>query len=262
MTEFTGASDRDNTLALLWREQLGEPRGTRGPRQKVSVDQIVDTAISVADDDGVEAISMRKIAERIDVSTMSLYTYVDSKSALIDLMIDRVTSWLPREPLDHLPWRARLQRIARQQLEHYRRHPWLFQVNTSRPPLGPGISDQYEYQLSAVEGIGLTDLEMDGVITLVGSFVESTARAEVDARRGASLSGQSDLEWWEANATVLDAVMDAERFRLSGRVGTAAGEAYQSPSSPDFGFEFGLGVLLDGVERIIERRRHLPDAPQ
>ena len=252
MTEFTGAADPDKTLALLWRRQLGEPQGGRGPKQRITVDQIVDAAVSLADADGVEALSVRRVAERLGIGPMSLYTYIDSKAALIDLMIDRVLAEVPRDPVEGT-WRDRLEHIAHDLLEHYARHPWVLQVDTSRPPLGPGTSDHYEYQLAAVDGIGLTDLEMDAVVALVGGFVASVARASHDASRSREASGQTDTEWWEANAPVLERVIDGSRYPISGRVGAAAGEQYQSASNPDHGFAFGLVTLLDGVERLLAR---------
>ena len=253
MTEFTGASDPDKTLTLLWRAQLGEPRGARGPKQRVSVDQIVDTAIAIADSEGLDAVSMRNVADRLGIAPMSLYTYVDAKAALIDLMMDRVLAEVPRVPFGAAPWRKRLERIAGDLLAHYARHPWVLQVDTSRPPLGPGVSDLYEHQLSAVEGIGLTDLQMDAVVTLVGGFAAGAARTAHDASRTRDRSGQSDVEWWQANAPVLERVMDGSRYPIAGRVGAAAGEQYQSPSSPDHGFAFGLATILDGVERLLDR---------
>lgn len=255
MTEFTGGADPDKTLHLLWREELGDPAGSRGPRQKISVDEVVDAAIAMADEAGVDALSMRTLAARLEIGTMSLYTYVDSKAALIDLMIDRVLGFIPREPFGELSWRDRLERIARDQLANYLEHPWVLQVDTSRPPLGPGVSDQYEYQLSAIDGIGLGDLDMDSVITVIGNLSAAAARSITGAERVRRLSGQSDIEWWQANEPVLDRVMDATRFRVSGRVGTAFGETYQAVASPDHGFEFGLRLLLDGVEQLVQEAR-------
>jgi AcrR family transcriptional regulator len=252
MTDFTGAGDPDKTLTLLWRAQLGEPRGGRGPRQRISVDQIVDAAVGLADADGIEAVSMRNVAEAVGIAPMSLYTYVDDKAALVDLMMDRVLAEVPRDR-DGGSWRERLERIAKDLLAHYARHPWVLQVDTSRPPLGPGVSDLYEHQLAAVDGIGLTDLEMDAVVALVGGFVAGVARASHDASRSREASGQTDVEWWAINAPVLDRVMDGSRYPVSGRVGVAAGEAYQSTASPDHGFAFGLATILDGVERLLSR---------
>jgi len=216
--------------------------------------------VALADTEGLDAVSMRRVAERLGIAPMSLYTYVDAKSSLMDLMMDRVLAEIPRDPHGDASWRERLERLASDLLAHYARHPWVLQVDMSRPPLGPGISDLYEHQLSAVEGIGLTDLQMDAVVTLIGGFVAGVAREAHDATRSRDLSGQSDVEWWEANAPILDRVIDGPRFPLSGRVGQAAGEEYQSTASPDHGFAFGLATILDGVEQLLERRPAPPPA--
>jgi AcrR family transcriptional regulator len=213
---------------------------------------VVDAAIALADEEGVEALSMRKVAERLGIGAMSLYTYVESKSELIDLMIDRVVSELARPDRSALPWRERLEGMARDEYEHALRHPWMLHVDTSRPPLGPGISDRYEYQLSLIEGIGLTDLQMDAVLGLVAGFATASARTAIDSQRSATTSGQTDIEWWEANLPVLNRVMDGSRFPLSGRVGQAVGAEYEAVNSPGH-FEFGLARVLDGVEALLAR---------
>lgn len=246
--ESTGESARDRTLELLWRSVLGDPQGARGPRQKISVDQVVDAAIQLADDEGVEAISMRRVAEKLGIGAMSLYTYVDGKAELLDLMIDSVVERMPRLAGSHDTLRARLDALAHEDWAHYLRHPWTVRVDTSRPPLGPGSSGRYEYQLTLVEGLGLSDLDMDSVITIVTQYTAGAARAAIDAERVRAASAQSDVEWWEANLPVLDRVMKPGDYPLSGRVGTAVGELFQSPGNQHHAFEFGLARLLDGIE--------------
>jgi len=252
-TESTGRGDPDRTLALLWRHELGEKQGTRGPKQKTSVDEVVDAAVALADEDGLDAVSMRRVADRLGLGAMSIYTYVPGKSELIDLMVDAAVG--EQELPEHAGGvRERLERVARLDWDAYRRHPWLLQVDTSRPPLGPHISDRYEWQLRAVEGIGLGDIEMDQVVTLIAGFVAGPARAAVNAERMRQTSGTTDLEWWELNAPLLDKVMDPRRYPVSGRVGTAAGEAYNAPANPDLAFEFGLARVIDGIELLIRSR--------
>ena len=85
----------DRTLGLLWRRQLGTPQGSRGPKQRVSVDEVIRAAIAVADEDGLPAFSMRKVADRLGLKLMSIYTYVPGKSELIGLMVDEVTGERP-----------------------------------------------------------------------------------------------------------------------------------------------------------------------
>jgi AcrR family transcriptional regulator len=252
--ESTGQGDADRTLTLLWRHRLGEPTGSRGPRQKYSVDQVVDTAIALADAEGIDALSMRNVAERLGTRVMSLYTYVPGKAELIDLMVDAVQLEIPIPETTPTGWRAKLEAVARDNWELYQRHPWLLQVDLTRPPLGPGISDRYEYQLSAVEGIGLSDLDMDSIVTLVGGFVAGAARSAAAAQRMVESSATTDAQWWEVNAPILDRVMDGSRYPISGRVGVTVGELFNAASNPQHAWEFGLARVLDGIEQYIESK--------
>jgi len=85
--DFSNSGDLNRSVELLWRRQ--EP-GRRGPKQRLSTEEVVQTAIRLADADGLEALSMRKVAQEMGVTPMSLYTYVPSKAELADLMFDRV----------------------------------------------------------------------------------------------------------------------------------------------------------------------------
>lgn len=252
MGETTGAADRDRTLALLWRHKLGDPQGSRGRKQKLTVDQVVDAAIAVADEEGLDALSIRRVAERLGVGTMTIYTYVESKNQLVELMLDQVTGRLPRHDTSGT-WRERVTRVAHDELEGYLGHAWMLQVDASRPPLGPGTSDWYEYALAPLDGIGLSDLEMDAAYSTIAALVVSTARSSVDADRARTTSGQSDEQWWQANLPLLEQVMTEDRWPIGGRVGQAVGAAYNSMTDPLASFEFGLVAVLDGIESRILR---------
>ncbi|MEU7618998.1 TetR/AcrR family transcriptional regulator [Micromonospora rifamycinica] len=247
--EYSGTGDPARSLALLWRTR---DRASRGG--DLGVDRIVRAAIEVADADGLAALSMRRVAERLGVGTMSLYTHVPGKGELLDLMLDTVHGESPR-PAD-VPggWRGRLERIARDTWALYLRHPWLLQVATTRPPLGPQVTARYDYELRAVEGIGLTDLEMDAVVTLVDSYVHGAVRGAVEAARAARDTGLTDEQWWRAHAPYLEKVMDPARFPIAARVGAAAGEEYQAATDPTRAFDFGLARVLDGIAALIAHR--------
>ena len=249
--ESTGRGEPDRTLRLLWRSRLGEPVGSRGPKQRASVDEVVNTAIQLADEDGIEAVSMRRIADRLDLKPMSVYTYVPGKAELIDLMVDQVSGETPLPPHEG-SLRQRLAAIARVQWHGYLRHPWLLAIDTSRPPLGPNVSDHWEWCLAAIDGLGLADLDMDRVITLLLGFVSGPARALIDAERLRASTEESDVEWWERNAPLLGQIMDPTRYPVSGRVGQAAGEAYNAPANPADAFEFGLARVIDGIVAYVD----------
>lgn len=249
----TGRGEPDRTLALLWRARLGDPGGSRGPKQRSSVDEVVVTAIELADEDGIDALSMRRIADRLGLKPMSIYTYVPGKAELIDLMVDQVAGETPLPELRG-SLRDRLEQVARLQWNEFLRHPWLLAIDTSRPPLGPNVSDRWEWCLRAIDGLGLTDLDMDQVITLVLGFVQAPARAHVDAERLRSTANETDREWWGRNAPILEQIMDPSRYEVSGRVGQAAGETYGAAADPERAFEFGLARVIDGIEGYVATR--------
>jgi AcrR family transcriptional regulator len=249
--EYSGKGDPARSLALLWRTS---ERISRKGKPELSVDRIVRAAIDVADAEGLQALSMRRVAERLGVGTMSLYTYVPGKPELFDVMLDTVYGETARPQEVPGGWRGRLERIARENWALYLRHPWLLQVAASRPVLGPNVTAKYDYELSAVDGIGLTDLEMDSVITLIIGFVHGTARGAVEAAQAESRTGMTDEQWWAAHAPFFSRIADTSRFPVAARVGQAAGEAHQSAYSPEHAFEFGLRRVLDGIEALVNSR--------
>ena len=249
MTEYSGGGDPRRSLELLWGVQ---PKPRRGPKPRLTAEEIVRTAIALADAEGLDALSMRRIADELGVSPMSIYTYVPGKAELIDVMVDRAFGELA--PSEDGTWRARLARIARANWDLFHRHPWMLQITTVRPPLGPNMVDKYEYELRAVDGLGLTDVEMDSVVALVTGFAESSARVSVNAAEAERRSGISDEQWWESVAPVLGPLMDEADYPLGSRVGQAAGQEYSAAVGPGHAFEFGLARILDGIEALITSR--------
>ena len=104
-----------------------------------------------------------------------------------------------------------MEAVAREHRELYRRHHWVATLLTTRPPLGPGLMAKYEHELAAFDGLGLDDVEMDAALTLLLGFVQSVARADLDAQAAARDSAMSDTQWWAANAPLLARVFDAVR---------------------------------------------------
>jgi len=248
------APDPARSLALLWGSH------TRPGRSGLTVRAIVTTAIELADAHGLESVSMRQVAEQLKVGTMSLYTHVPSKAELTDLMFDTVQGELyadedepARQPGG---WRGGLEFIARRNWELLERHPWLHDVPSGRNTLGPNVTLRYETELRPLDGLGLTDVEMDSALTLVLSHVQATARQAADHRRTQQESGLTDEEWWVATAPLLERYMAglADRFPLASRVGTSAGEEHQAMLDPDQALAFGLARILDGIALLIEQR--------
>ncbi|AXB44042.1 TetR/AcrR family transcriptional regulator [Amycolatopsis albispora] len=243
-------SDPARSLAILWRTR--EVSSRKG-KPELSVDRIARVAIELADVDGLDALSMRKVAEKLGVGTMSLYTYVPGKAELVDVMVDLVQAETARPQEGGDDWRAKLELIARENLALYQRHPWLLQAS-HRTVLGPNVIEKYEYELRALEGIGLTEIEMDSVLTLLIGQAQVSARGRAEMSRVERNSGLTEEQWWTQHAPLLDQVIDYSRFPVASRVGAAAGEAHHAAYSPEHAFEFGLARLLDGIEVLIGGR--------
>ena len=108
-------------------------------------------------------------------------------------------------------------------------------------------------ELRPLVGIGLSDVEIDSVLTLVLTHVSGTARALAGVARVKEQSGMSDAQWWAATAPILERVMERERFPMSSRIGTAAATSYDAASDPVHAYRFGLECILDGVEALVSR---------
>jgi AcrR family transcriptional regulator len=251
--ERSGAGDPAAVLELLWGVREEGPR--RGPRPALSLDGIVRRAIELADRDGLEAVTMRRLANALGVGPMALYTYVPGKAELLDLMLDAVYDELPRAAWSGDGWRERLTAVARDNRALFEAHPWAAAISTGRPPLGPGLMAKYEHELSAFEHAGLDDVDTDAALTFLLDFVRTCALAANDARAADRDTGMSDAQWWSANAPLLERVLDPEAFPTAARVGSAAGAAQGGAYSPERAWQFGLERVLDGLGALIERQR-------
>ena len=199
MTEYGGSGDpQAQPRVAVAHAPTPDPRA----EARLDLDQIVKAAMDVADADGLGTLSMRKVAERLGVGTMSLYTYVPGKSELIDLMLDQAVAG-PNEHVDGT-WRERLEQIAHENWWRYHRHPWLLEITMVRPVLGPNVIARYDHELNALDGIGLTDVEMDAVVSLLAGHVEGAARRALESAHAERSTGQSDEAWWAARAPLLE----------------------------------------------------------
>ncbi|MER7439770.1 TetR/AcrR family transcriptional regulator [Micromonospora avicenniae] len=246
----SGAGDPARTLRLLWRQPDESPR--RGPRQGYSLDDIVATAIELADSDGLDAVTMRAVAQAVGVAPMTLYTYLPGKAELLDLMLDASYARMPRPDRSGEPWRARVAALAEDNRALFAAHPWAAEVATGRPPLGPGLMAKYEYELRAFDGTGLDDVQRDAALTYVLDFVRAAARSAAEQQLARRESAWSDEQWWAANAPLLAQVLDEQRYPTAVRVGAAAGAAQNTAYSPAQAYEFGLARVLDGLGVLID----------
>jgi AcrR family transcriptional regulator len=246
-TEYSGSGDPQRTIDLLW----GVRRPRRGPTPSLSGDQVVSTAIQLADRDGLGGLSMRRLAEELGITAMSLYGYVPSKAELLDVMADRAYAEIPARGRPAAPWQATLTALAERHWALLLSHPWLLQIAASRPLLGPSLTAFYDAELAAVDGLGLTDVDLDLIVSLLDDYVRGAARGAVEAAEAQARTGVSDQQWWQAYGPLLAEVLDPARYPTAVRVGAAAGAEYGAAHDPARSFRFGLRRIIDGIEAFI-----------
>lgn len=251
MSEYSGRGDPLVTLSLLW----GEPSANKpGRKPRLTIEEISQAAMDLADAGGIDKLSMRALSDALGVSTMALYRYVPGKPELLDLIIDRAYAKLPQVPASGECWGKRLECVARDEWALYLAHPWMLSVSTYRAPLGPNALRKYERELEAISEAGLDDLDMDRLVTSLSSFVRGAARFALEGQAAPHQTGQTDAEWWEANAQILGKLARSADFPLASRVGTAVGNAYDNRDQPMVSFEYGLSCFIEGAKALAARR--------
>ncbi|TDW22489.1 GntR family transcriptional regulator [Kribbella kalugense] len=232
------------------------PRGRRTPRRAVeprvvlSHDHVLRAAVSVADGEGIEAVSMRRVAVELGVGAMSLYRHVAGKDELVTEMVDAVFGEyeLPEPGPDG--WRAKLELIAWLQWELCRRHLWLpAAVSFTRPLLVPNLTAQTEWTMRAIDGLGLpTEVCIREALTLHG-LVITAARAMADEIEAEQETGVT-LDRWR-----LDTRRRAEELLATGRFPLLAAVPEDAASDLRALFEYSLARHLDGFEVLVSRSR-------
>ena len=233
--------------------QRHKARGAQPPRRDrgLSREEIVEAAIAVANAEGPDAISMRRIAREVGAGAMSLYWYVASKEELLDLMLDAIEAEI-EVPEPTGDWRADLGAFAHRTRAALRRHRWAVEFIGTRPPSGPNDVRNLERLLSLLDGIGVDDYRVImGIFMTVATFVIGAVIREAQEVRL-----QAEQERVEASMTAEEVQAEHERFRSwfesSGQYPHIARlmKAGIDPDDPDTReerFQFSLDCVLDGI---------------
>jgi AcrR family transcriptional regulator len=210
----------------------------------------VAAAIKVADAEGSEAISMRRIARELGAGAMSLYWHVASKEELLDLMLDAVEAG-QEVPAATGDWRTDLRAMALTQRSVLHRHQWLMDFIGGRPPLGPNTLRNLERALAAAGTMGLDTATTFYVLAAVSTYVIGAVLREFRESRAEQRDQQQLGHLSEAERRDFLAV-HVERLRATGRFPHFLrifdeGLDPDAAETRDERFEFGLECLLDGI---------------
>ena len=217
-----------------------EPRG-RGPATALSRDQIAETALAIADAEGIDAVSIRRIARELRSGAMSLYHYFDSRDELLELMADRIAAEMvvPGELPDD--WRGALKAIAEHSRQAFARHPWLHTTLHERMRVTPNLMRHIEQSAQAVQPLVEAGFDPGVVSTLVAAVDDYTVGYTLRERNyiGTEERAQGIEEAFQEPH--LQALLDSGEFPLLSRFLEEDGDPPQTQR-----FEEGLEWLLDG----------------
>ncbi|MEU4578473.1 TetR/AcrR family transcriptional regulator [Nonomuraea sp. NPDC023979] len=203
-------------------------------------ERIVAAAVALADEGGLDAVSLRKVAARLDVGPMRLYGYISTKEELFDLMVDEVQAEiLPDEPPGD--WREALRAHAHRTRQAALRHEWLADLLGGRPALGPNALAVAESTLAALDGLADLDTAMRAVET-VSAYITGAVRREVADLRAERATGLSKRDWQRAHGPHVSRMLATGRFPALAR---AVHDGAEVDAEESFGT--GLEWVLDAV---------------
>jgi AcrR family transcriptional regulator len=212
-------------------------RADEGASPKLSRERVLAAAIGIADRDGIEALTMRRLAEELGAGAMSVYYHVAGKDEIIDGMVDTVVGEMTL-PGDGPDWKAALRTAATSAHEVLLRHPWATAMILSRPVVSGARLRQMDAILGCLRGGGFTASETDLAYHVLDSHIMGFTLWLVGIRAGLERLGPVTNAFDLFDAGALPHLAEHAREHLRER----------GPDEPG-PFEYGLDLILDGLER-------------
>jgi AcrR family transcriptional regulator len=225
-------------ISTIWSRSQ---RSTRGPRPAHSREEVAAAAIELADAEGIEALSMRKVAARLGAGTTSLYRSVSNKDDILDLMVDAILRRYEPPPATG-DWRADLRALADATRHTMLRHPWLAVVVAARPSLGPGSLRWMEAWLTALDDHGLDADEMLIGAMTVQTFVNGVVLSET-AQRQARFDA---ARWMAEHASEGEHIIAGNQYPRLARIMVEANSPHADDRT-ERAYRLGLERILDGL---------------
>ena len=252
------ALDLKKRSELLWE---APPRPSRGSKPTMSREDIVQAAISVADRNGLAALTMAAVAERLGFTTMALYRYFPNKEALIDASVDAAMGTPPPRSGPRESWRQEVNAWAYAKRAMLIARPWLAELPFVAAPHGPNWLSWHEALLESLADTGLSPEDLMDMLSVIHAYVSGASDTAISLARARS-RGMADELWAQAVGRDLCRAIHNPRYpRLSAVLTSQSGGISDAsplpvragrPRTMEEGFAFGLQRVLDGIARYID----------
>jgi AcrR family transcriptional regulator len=223
------------------------PPPRKGPKPGLDLEGIVAAAVSLAQAEGLGAVSMSRVAAALGVSTMALYSYIDTKDELLALMVDHACGLPPKPPVAGRGWRDAQAQWAAALFSVYLEHPWAVRIPISGVPPAPNQVAWLEAGLGCFAATSLTVQQKLSTVLLLSVFVRSEASLALDlaeARQQAATQGEP-VRYGE----MIRALIDPDRF--PGVWSAVSAGAFEDDAGIDGEFHFALERILDGIAMLL-----------
>ncbi|GAA0939293.1 TetR/AcrR family transcriptional regulator [Nonomuraea longicatena] len=244
---------RERSLPPVLQRMWGlEAVPRRGPRPRLDLATITAAAIEIADSEGLAGVSMASVAAQVGLTTTALYRYVDSKQDLLTAMADGVAPPPPEPGGRH--WRDYLALWTQAHRDLVLQHSWVLSISHIAPPLGPRRLLWLDRALASLDGTGLDEGEKVNVASTLTGYALTDAALVLSATEGVPEFDEAGIEGAADYGELLVGMLDPETYpALSAAMRAGAMHGVEGWVD-DEDFRFGLRLLLDGVEQLIERR--------
>ena len=231
---------------LLWEDRS---RPTRGPKPSLTPEDVVAAAIAIADADGLGALTMQAVSAKLGYTTMAVYRYFPNKEALYDAIVDAGMGPPPTPAAPTGDWRGAVTELAHAKRAMLCARPWLAELPFVAAPHGPNWLSWHESVMEAFSGTGLSPADLGQMLSAVDGYTRGASDTAISLAR-ARARGTSDAEWAAAVGADLGRAIGDQRFPRFAALLTAPSDG--RPRTLEETFDFGLQLLLDGIERYIK----------
>jgi len=204
---------------------------------------VLAAAVSLADADGLESLTMRELGLRLGVEAMSLYNHVANKDDILDGMVDLVVSEIDL-PSDAVGWKEAMRRRATSAQAVFSRHPWASALVDSRESSGPARLRYFDWVIGTLRRAGFTLELAVRAFSLLDSYVYGFGRQQLNT------AAPPDVKPEEMAEAFLRTI-PADEYPYLREMVVDYAMATGHDESADFGF--GLDLILDGLERLLDR---------
>jgi len=234
--------------AIVWGTKK-DP--SRGPKRGLSIKKIVDTAVDIADREGLHSVTMASVAESLGYSAMSLYRYTPSKEALLMLMLEAVCG-IPL-PDEGGKWREGMRQFVDVYVDILKKHPWCSEIPFQMALLTPSVLRIVDYQLRLMREFPMSGMMKMGLIHLIREYTRSYIDQMLLLNKG-SRTENSIRSFYGEYAETLQTLVTPDRFPDLHLIITSECHSDGVENELKSNFDFGLNLIFDGIEKYLGGR--------